>query len=410
MTDLNDTRLPGSLHGAAWSIDPNIIMLNHGSFGACPRAVLEAQERYRQEMERNPIGFFMREMEPLLNKSRNALAAFLSADPADLVFVRNVTEAVNSVLRSLRFRPGDEVLVTDHAYNACRNVVEFVAQRAGAEVVVAAVPLPVASPGDVVDRMIATVSDRTRLAVLDHVASPTAMIFPIETLVGELDRRGVDTLVDGAHAPGMVPLELDRIGAAYYTGNCHKWLCAPKGAGFLHVRRDRQAELHPAVISHGYNMRRPERSRLHDEFDWTGTGDPTPWLCVADAIRFLEGLLDGGTEALMRNNHELALAGQQILCDRLGLAPSCPDAMLGSMAAVRLPDEAAGAHGIHPLRIHPLQARLQERFGIEAPVYHWPAPPSRFVRISAQAYNSPGQYAKLAGALEVLLGPVDFSQ
>ncbi|MFH1918290.1 MAG: aminotransferase class V-fold PLP-dependent enzyme [Planctomycetota bacterium] len=404
MTASRHTTVTPSPHAAAWPLDPKILMLNHGSFGACPRAVLEVQGRYRREMERNPIGFFMRQMEPLVNQSRAALAGLLGADPADVVFVRNVTEAVNGVLRSLRFQPGDELLVTDHAYNACRNVVEFVARRAGAEVVVAAVPLPVASAGEVVDRVMARVSGRTRLAVLDHVASPTAMIFPIETLIRELDRRGVDTLVDGAHAPGMVRLELDRIAAAYYTGNCHKWLCAPKGAGFLHVHRDRQAEIHPAVISHGYNMRRPERSRLHDEFDWTGTGDPTPWLCVADAIRFLEGLVDGGIEALMRKNHELALAGQQILCDRLGLVPSCPDAMLGSMAAVRLPDEAAGAHGIHPLRIHPLQASLQERFAIEAPVYHWPASPSRFVRLSAQAYNSPGQYAKLAEALERLLG------
>jgi len=386
-------------HATAWMLDPSIIMLNHGSFGACPRAVLEAQQRLRQQMERNPIAFLSRELEPLLDNSRQALADLLGADPQDVVFVRNVTEGVNSVLRSLRLTPGDDLLVTDHAYNACRNALDFVAGRVRAKVVVASVPLPVGSAEEVVERLTARVTGRTRLALLDHVTSPTAVIFPVESLVRELDRRGVDTLVDGAHAPGMLPLRLDRIGAAYYTGNCHKWLCSPKGAAFLHVRRDRQDALHPPVISHGYNLRRPGRPRLHDEFDWTGTDDPTPWLCVAQAIRFVDGLLPGGIEALMRHNHELALLGQQVLCQRLGLVPSCPDEMLGSMAALRLPDDADH----RSYRIHPLQRRLSEQYGIEVPVYHWPAPPHRLVRISAQAYNSPAQYELLAEALASLL-------
>jgi isopenicillin-N epimerase len=404
MTLDDHARSCGSFDATAWPIDPNIIMLNHGSFGACPRAVLEVQQRFRDAMERNPIGFFMRELEPLLDQSREALADLVGADAQDLVFVRNVSEAVNSVLRSLRFEPGDEILTTDHAYNACRNVVEFVAQRVEAKVVAASVPLPIQSPRDVVDHVMARVTDRTRLAVLDHITSPTAVVFPIEEIVRELERRGVDTLVDGAHAPGMVPLDLDRLGAAYYTGNCHKWLCAPKGAGFLHVRRDRQDNLHPAVISHGYNIRRPKRPRLHEEFDWTGTDDPSAWLCVGDSMRFLDRLLEGGIEALMRRNHQLALTGQRILCERLGLTPSCPDEMLGSMAAVRLPDEPdAASHRIHPLRIHPLQRALQEQFGIEVPVYNWPGPPNLMLRISAHAYNTPAQYERLADALEGLL-------
>jgi len=375
-------------------------MLNHGSFGACPQVVLEAQQRLRAAMERNPIGFFMRQMEPLVDASRRALAELLGANASDVVFVSNVTEGVNSVMRSLRLEPGDEVLVTDHAYNACRNVVDFVAQRAGAKVVVESTPLPIASPADIVERLTDRVTDRTRLALLDHVASPTAVVFPIEELVRQLDRRGVDTLVDGAHAPGMIPVALDRLGAAYYTGNCHKWLCAPKGAGFLHVRSDRQEGVQPAVISHGYNHRRTERPPLHEAFDWTGTDDPTAWLCVGEAIRFCSGLVEGGLEALMRRNHQLALAGQQILCERLGLTPSCPDEMLGSMAALRLPGETDSlTDRIHPLGVHPLQKSLQERFGIEAPVYHWPAPPRSLVRISAHAYNGPSQYRELADAL-----------
>ncbi len=388
-----------SPYASAWPLDPGVVMLNHGSFGACPRAVLEAQERFRRRMERQPMRFFLREMEPLLDRSREALAELVGADPADLVFVRNVTTAVNSVLRSVCLRPGEELLVTDHAYNACRNVVEYVARRAGANVVVASIPVPIASPEEVVNRVTACVTGRTRLAMLDHVTSPTAVTFPIEGLIGELDRRGVDTLVDGAHAPGMVPLDLRRLGAAYYAGHCHKWLCAPKGAGFLHVRGDRQADLQPAVISHGYNTRRPGRPRLHDEFDWTGTDDPTPWLCVGAAIGFLDGLVDGGFEALMRRNHQLAVLGREILSDRLGLEPCCPDEMLGAMAALRLPDGDDGAR----YHVHPWQSRLSEQFGIEVPVFQWPAPPRRVVRISAQAYNSPGDYEQLAEALARLL-------
>ena len=397
MTDRNRTKDDPSPYALAWGLDPRVAMLNHGSFGACPRAVLEAQQRLRRQMEREPARFFLREMQPLLDASRRALAGLLGVEARNLAFVRNATSGVNGVLRSLCFSPGDELLLTDHAYNACRNVVHFVAGRAGAKVVTAAVPFPVESADRVVEAIIARVSERTRLAMLDHVTSPTAVIFPIERLVQQLDRLGVDTLVDGAHAPGMVPLEIERLGAAYYTGNCHKWLCGPKGAGFLYVRPDRQADLQPAVISHGFNTDWPERARLHVDFDWTGTDDPTPWLCVGEAIAFVGSLTGGGLEGLIRRNRQLVLEGRRIVCEALRLALPCPDEMIGSMAAMSLPD--AGAHRGPPHVIDPLQTRLLEEFGIEVPIFPWPAPPRRLLRISAQAYNSPDQYQRLADAL-----------
>jgi len=382
-------------------------MLNHGAFGACPRAVLELQQRLRAELEQEPVRFFLRRMLPLLDESRRGLAELIGADPADLVFVRNATTGVNSVLRSLRFQPGDELLVTDHDYNACRNAVRFAAQRAGAQVVVAPLPLPVESPRQIVDAVIARVTGQTRLAVIDHVTSPTAIVFPIEELVRQLQQRNVDTLVDGAHAPGMIPLDLGRIGAAYYAGNCHKWLCAPKGAGFLHVRPDRQQQIQPAVISHGFNTPRPGHTRFQDAFDWPGTDDPTPWLCVGEAIRFLETLTGGGMEEMMRQNHELALDGRRTLCEALGLSPTCPEDMVGSIAAMQLPDDTDPAAaldastGITPT--HRWQLELLDRFGIQVPIYHWPAAPRKLLRISAQAYNSPAQYEQLAAALGSLL-------
>jgi len=383
-------------------------MLNHGAFGACPRAVLELQQRLRAEMEQEPVRFFLRRMQPLLDESRRALAALVGADPADLVFVRNATTGVNSVLRSLRFQPGDELLVTDHDYNACRNAVRFVAQRAGARVVVAALPLPVESPRQVVDAVIARVTGRTRLAVIDHVTSPTAIVFPIEELVRQLKERNVDTLVDGAHAPGMLPLDLGRIGAAYYAGNCHKWLCAPKGAGFLHVRPDQQQQqIQPAVISHGFNTPRPGHTRFQDAFDWPGTDDPTPWLCVGEAIRFLEALTGGGMEGLMRRNHKLVLQGRRTLCEALDLSPTCPEEMVGSIAALRLPDDADPAAALDASTAitptHRWQLELLEQFGIQVPVYHWPTAPHKLLRISAQAYNTAAQYERLVAALRSLL-------
>ncbi len=307
-------------HAGHWLLDPEVVMLNHGSFGACPRVVLEAQQEFRLQMEREPVRFFFREREPLLDAARKALARLLGAAPDDLVFVRNATEGVNAVLRSLRFAQGDELLVTDHAYNACRNVVEYVARASGARVVVAQVPMPIEAEDEAVDAILSAASDRTRLAMIDHVTSPTALVWPIARIVRLLADRGIDTLVDGAHAPGMIPLDIDRIGAAYYTGNCHKWLCCPKGAGFLHIRGDRQEAVRPAIISHGYNTIRAERGRHYRGVRLGGTVDPTPGLCLPAALRFLEGLF-GGIGGLMRHNHLLAVEARRVLAKPLGAQP-----------------------------------------------------------------------------------------
>jgi isopenicillin-N epimerase len=371
-----------------WSLDPRIDFLNHGSFGACPSVVLEAQAQIRARLEREPVAFMLRELPGLLDEARAALAALVGAAADDLAFVNNATTGVNTVLRSLNFAPGDELLTTDHGYNACRNALDYVAERSGARVVVAAVPFPLTSRDEVLDAVMNRVTTRTRLALLDHITSSTALVFPIAELVERLAARGVDTLVDGAHAPGMVELELAQLGAAYYTANCHKWLCAPKGSAFLHVRRDRQAGIRPLVISHGANAQDGGRSRFRHEFDWTGTQDPTPFLCVVDAIGFLEQLLPGGLPELMARNHALALEARAILCATLGIAPPAPDDMLGAMVTLPLP---AGSQ--------PLQDQLLLEDRIEVPIFPWPTNDSRCLRVTAQLYNTPEQYERLAQAL-----------
>ena len=223
-----------------WLLDPDVTFLNHGSFGACPRPVMDDQQRWRERLEHEPVRFLARDLEGLMDEARRKVAAFLGADPTDLAFVPNTTTGVNAVLRSLTFAPGDELLLTSHEYNACANAVRFAAQVAGAKVVVVDLPFPCTGPDQISQRVLSAAGPRTRLVLLDHVTSPTGMILPLDHMVSELDRRGIDTLVDGAHSPGMIPVDLDHLGAAYYTGNLHKWVCAPKGAAFLHVRRDRQ--------------------------------------------------------------------------------------------------------------------------------------------------------------------------
>jgi isopenicillin-N epimerase len=390
-----------------WDLDPTITFLNHGSYGACPRPVLEAQRALITELEANPLRFLSREFEPRLDAARESIAAFLNADPEGLVVVPNATTGVATVLASLRLRPGDELLTTDHEYNATLNALAAVADRARARVVRASIPLPIRHPEEAVEAILTGVSPRTRLALVSHVTSPSGLVLPIETIVHELDRLGVDTLVDGAHAPGMLPVDVDALGAAYWTGNGHKWLCGPKGAGVLHVRHDRRSGVLPLVTSHGRNDPRSDRPPLWKEFDWQGTGDPTAFLALPDAIRVVGGLQPGGWPAHMAANRELALAARVRLQDALGVEPLAPDSMIGSMASIALSQALEGAEGGEG-RVTALVTALAGEDRIEVPVGPFPvlaarpdgAPPAAtLLRISAQRYNEPADYDVLAEAL-----------
>lgn len=394
--------MTGSALAAHWGLDPSIDFLNHGSFGACPRDVLAAQAVLRDRMEAEPVQFLWHDLDGLLAASRAELAAFIGADPDDLAFVANATTGVNTVLQGLHFEPGDELLTTDHEYNAILNAMRAVAMRDGAKVVVAHVPLPIEDPAEVVAAVLGAVTERTRLALVSHVTSPTALILPATDLVRELAARGVDTLLDAAHSPGMVPLDLDAIGAAYATGNAHKWICAPKGSAFLHIRRDRRDRVRPLVISHGANDTRSGRSRFRAEFDWTGTADPTAVLSIPEALGFMGCLVPGGWPGLMAANRELALTASSIVADALRIEQPAPPSMIGAMAAFPLP--AAYAEDI--------DVRLFREFRIEVPVTSWPVPAAlgpderpraNLIRISAQAYNDRSQYERLAEALRTLV-------
>jgi len=315
--------------------------------------------------------------------------------------VPNATAGVNAVLRSLDLDEHEELLVTTQEYNACRNALDYVAQLAGADVIGVDTPFPAISPDDIATRILGRVTERTRLLLIDHITSQTAVIQPVERLVSELASRGIDTLVDGAHAPGMIPLDVLSIGAAYYAGNLHKWVCAPKGAGFLYVHENRRYGVRPIAISHGANSSRTDRSRYLIEFDWTGTFDPSAWLAVPEAIRFIGSLVGGGWPEVMQRNRALALRARDILANALGIPPAAPDEMLGSMAALPLPD--GNASSAPSLYGDPLQDALLEQFKIEVPIVPWPHPPKRVLRVSAQLYNEEREYERLADALGRLL-------
>jgi isopenicillin-N epimerase len=383
-----------------WSLAPGTVFLNHGSFGACPRPVLEFQAELRREMEAQPVQFLWRRYEARLQPARAAVARFVQARARDLVFVANATTGINAVARSLRFKPGDEILTTNHDYNACHNVLVEVARRARARLVVAKIPFPLPDAEAAVGTVLAAANRRTRLAMIDHVTSSTALVLPVARIIRELEARQIDTLVDGAHAPGSVPLNLARLAPAYYTANLHKWVCAPKGAAFLWVREDKQAGIQPAVISHGNNTSRPGFSPFQDRFDWAGTGDPTAWFAAAEAIRWLDRQYPGGWPALRDANHQLAIAGRRLLCDRFGVTAACPVHLLGSMATIALPERFQGR--ARSGKIDREQLQLYDRFGIEVPFFWIGRPPRRYLRISAQLYNSPAEYEYLADALERL--------
>ena len=356
---------------------------------------MEAQARLREEMESGPVRFLARRLGARLDTARNELAEFLGAEAGNLAFVTNATTGVNAVVRSLDFQLGDEILTTVLDYNACRNVLIEVARKAGAKVVVADVPFPLEHEDQVVEAVLAAVTPKTRLAMIDHVTSNSGLVLPLERIVRELEMRGVDTLVDGAHAPGMLALDLEKLGAAYYTGNLHKWACAPKGAAFLWVRPDKQDGIQPAVISHGNNRRRAGHTEFQDRFDWPATFDPTAWLCSVEAIRWLGKCLPGGWPELRAHHREMVIAARRMLCERLGISPPCPESMIGAMATLPMPSRLADVEGEGDE--DPVYERLYEEFGIELHVIRMGG--RRWFRISAHLHNSPDEYRYLAEVL-----------
>ncbi|MFG0255853.1 MAG: aminotransferase class V-fold PLP-dependent enzyme [Rhodopirellula sp. JB053] len=392
--------------GEHWLLRPDVDFLNHGSFGASPKCVLEAQREWSERLEREPIEFLApeRTLLPKLDEVRDVVAMQMQASSRDLVFVRNATEGVNAVIRSLPLQEGDEVLITNRGYNACNNAVRHAAKLAGADVVVADIPFPIRGSDEVMDAIAAALSPKTRWLLVDHVTSPTGIVMPVAEIVRLAHSRGVRVMIDGAHGPGMLSVDLSSLGADYYTANHHKWWCGPKVSGFLFAREEWQSDIQPTVISHGANTEGLGDTPFHANFNWPGTFDPSPLLALPTAIKFLSGLFadsndEGagintvGMRALMQRNHRLVVAGRSRLLDRLDVDAPVPESMLGSLATIPVP----GWSGLTDEQLGEFAKRLRGEHRFEFPVLR--VGNQGCLRISAQAYNSIQQYERLADVL-----------
>ena len=365
-------------------LQDGLIFLNHGSFGACPRPVFARYQAWQLELERQPVAFLWRRGAALMAEARAALAAYLHVPASELAFVTNATAGMNIALRSLPLQPGDEILTSNHEYGAINRLLEFVAAKTGARIVAQHIPLPYTSDEDFVDALFDAAGPRTKVIVLSHITSPTALCFPVEQVCRRARELGILTAIDGAHSPGQIPLDLAALGADMYSGNCHKWMCAPKGSAFLHVRAQHHALIEPLVISHGWKP----GSSFVERNDWGGTRDIAAFLTVPAAIDYLQA---HSWESLRRRCHALALHAQNTVCQRYSLE-GISRAQFAQMVTIPLPACDPDA----------VKERLLDEFRIEIPVLTFEGQCA--LRLSVQAYNTAADVDALLDALEAIFG------
>jgi isopenicillin-N epimerase len=387
-----------SEHAKHWDLDEEMVFLNHGSFGSTPRFVLQKQNELRTQMEKESVRFMLRELYPLYQNSLKRLAQFIGANENNLVFVKNATMGVNTIFHSLKFDPGDEILIHSHAYGACVNTIKWYAEQHKAKIVIANIPFPVSNKQQILDAYHSCISPRTKIALIDQITSPTGILFPVEELVESLQTKNIDVLVDGAHAPGQVPLNLHKLNAAYYTGNCHKWICSPKGSAFLYVREDKQHLIHPIQISHLFDAPVSKEKIWQGQFFWPGTDDYTAYCCVGIAIDYFENNFEGGWNSIMKKNNQLAINGRKILSEKLDTPLPTPDDMIVNLASVCLGESELPPYGFN--FISEVQKKLFSEYKIEVPVLVFNREnPRLWVRIAAQLFNTLEQVEYLAESL-----------
>jgi isopenicillin-N epimerase len=378
--------------GAEFLLRPDITFLNHGSFGACPRPVFAEYQRWQRTLEEQPVEFLGRRIDGLLAEAREPLGKYLGTAPDNLVFVPNTTHGINIIARSFPLEPGDEVLGASHEYGAVERTWTFVCEAKGARYRSQPIALPVTSAEEIIEQLWQGITPRTRALVISHITSPTALIFPVAEICRRAAAQGIYTIIDGAHAPGQIDLALDDIGADFYVGNLHKWVCAPKGSAFLYARPDRQAMLQPLVVSWGWRAITPGPSPFQDYFGWTGTSDPAAYLSVPEAIAFQQR---HDWPTIRARSHALATSACQRIGAMTGLPPISPETTdwYSQMRSIPIPRTSTPSEA--------LRQRLWDEYQIEIPVVDWGD--HRFVRISIQAYNTPRDVDRLVSALATIL-------
>ena len=391
-----------SKHVEHWDLDTSMTFLNHGAFGGTPRAVLARQTEFRRQSDAQPLRYFMREHDDLVNKSKQTVGDFLGMNPNNFVFVQNTTQGINTILHSLRPEKGDEWLITSLNYGACVQTFNWYATRYNVQLNTAIIPFPLHNEDEIVERVLAAVTSKTRLVLLDHITSATGIILPIKKIIDRLRDYEIDVLIDGAHAPGMLPLDIESLGAAYYVGNGHKWICSPKGAAIMYVRPDKQRDLLPLQLSHRHDKAVGTPENWSNQFIMTGTMDYSPYFCMATAIDFFENTFENGWSGVRNYNHNLTLQARKLLADALETTLPAPENRIGNLATILLNDDVAPpAYGYN--YSEGLQDRLFYEHNIEVPIFyiknHETGKTAQYLRIACQLYNSLPQYQHLATIL-----------
>jgi isopenicillin-N epimerase len=377
-------------------IEKGFTALNHGSYGAVPGAILEYQYSLINRMESLTTRFFTRELSALLEGSLSTLCDFINTPYESTVFIKNATTAANAVLKSVPFEKGDEVVTTNLIYASCRKALDHITSQKGVKVHKVEIPFPAKDKITISNKIMEKVNERTKLIFIDHITSETATIMPVEMIIEAASKLGIEVFVDGAHAPGMIPLDISKLKPDYYTGNCHKWLYTPKGSAFLYVNPQKFDQMVPTVISNHYNDGATPAQRFRNSFDWSATMDYSGYACVGKTIKYLEKEVEGGWEEIRKRNHALVLKGRDILTEMLNLSPTVPDEMTGSIVTMKLgsksvKDPATG--------LDVVQVELLDRYKIEALITTLYPTDERIIRISAALYNNEEDYVKLGEAL-----------
>ena len=380
-----------------WSLDQDIVFLNHGSFGATPKYILEKQSEYRDLMEKEPVDFFVNIMPDILHQSKSALADFVGASPNDMVFAQNTTTGVNQILASFPYEQGDEWLVTSHAYGACTNAIKHFAKRNKINLNIAEIPFPVNDEITILKSIEKKITKNTKLALIDHITSASGMIFPVEKIIHLLHSHNIKVIIDGAHVPGMIDLNIKKLNPDFYIGNCHKWLCAPKGSAFIYVRNEYKKLVKPLVISHFNDTDLKGESHWSNQFMWDGTHDFSQYLCVKDTIDFMDSIHSKGWEGIIEHNHNLVWKGANLIADKIGAKLPLKEKFIGSIINIPMPDGKQGFPKFNETSA--LKKVLFEKYKIEVPIFFFPTEPKQWIRLSAQLYNSLDQYDYLGDCL-----------
>jgi isopenicillin-N epimerase len=381
-----------------WKLDQGIVYLNHGSFGATPTVIIEKQQQLQMETEAEAVRFFIDRLPERYQASKTALAGFTGTHPNNIVFVQNTTTGVNTILNSITAAAGDEWLTTSHAYGACAHAFRHFAGKNKCTVTVAPIAYPVLDENEIVSAIERTITPKTTLALIDFITSASALIFPLKKILDLLQTRGIRVIVDAAHAPGMVEVNIGALQPDFFVANCHKWICSPKGSAFLYVDPRHQHLINPLVISHYNDMAEGTEAHWSNQFLWDGTHDFSPYLCVKDTLEFMPSLVNGGWQEIRQHNHELVWQAASKIAAAFNKPLPAPKAMIGSICNIPMPDGSSAVRKFHSNL--PLKDCLFQKYHIEVPVMAFPAAPKQWLRISAQLYNSMEQYDYLLDCLK----------